>query len=128
VNRALSADPTGPEAESLVDSPLEFDALRRLSEMPSLTQRQLSSALGSSLGRTNFVVQALLKKGLVKVRRFRNSNNKWAYAYLLTPDGWRIKATMTRQFLRMKLDEYESLREEIEALRRESQADGAIDE
>ena len=101
---------------------LEFDALRRLSTEPKLTQRELSAALGASLGRTNYVVQALLAKGLVKARRFKNSNSKWAYNYLLTPKGLAKKATLTRQFLSLKLEEYEALRMEIESLRRERDA------
>lgn len=109
-----------PVAIAMSNPALELDALRRLSDEPALTQRELSAALGSSLGRTNFVIQALLKKGWVKVRRFKNSRNKWAYSYLLTPEGWAVKSRMTKQFLRQKLEEYEALRQEIDRLQRES--------
>jgi EPS-associated MarR family transcriptional regulator len=106
---------------------IELDALRHLSSTPELTQRQLSAQLGLSLGRTNYVLQALLKKGMLKVRRFTNSNNKRAYAYMLTPKGWAAKARLTRIFLQIKVAEYEALREKIEALRSEANA-GSRDE
>ena len=68
---------------------IRLAALRILAEQPQLSQRELSLALGLSLGKTHYVLHALLDKGLVKARNFRRSDNKLAYAYLLTPAGLR---------------------------------------
>lgn len=96
--------------------------LRLLQSDPDLSQRQLARALGISLGKTNYCVRALLDKGLIKVRNFRNSHNKLAYAYLLTPAGLAAKARLTRRFLEAKQREYEALRCEIAELEQESEA------
>lgn len=74
-----------------------------------------------SLGKANYVLRALLRKGFVKLQNFRNSPNKRGYAYLLTPAGVAWKAQLTKQFLATKLAEYEELRVEIDRLRRETE-------
>ena len=94
-------------------------ALRLLADNPEMSQRQLSQELGLSLGKTHYVLHALLDKGLVKVRNFRRADNKMAYAYLLTPKGIRDKVVMTREFLARKEAEYEDLQATIKQLRRE---------
>ena len=93
--------------------------MRLLVDNPSLSQRELADALGVSLGKTNYCLKALMNRGLVKVQNFRNNQNKLAYAYLLTPLGIAEKASLTTQFLRRKVAEYEGLNREIEQLRRE---------
>lgn len=93
--------------------------LRLLESNPGMSQRDLSDALGVSLGKTNYCVKALLDKGLLKMQNFRNSQNKLAYAYLLTPAGLSAKADLTSRFLKYKVTEYENLRQEIEALQQE---------
>lgn len=93
--------------------------LRLLESNPGLSQRELSDALGVSLGKTNYCIKALLDKGLLKMQNFRNSDNKLAYAYLLTPAGFSAKADLTARFLKHKVAEYENLRKEIETLQRE---------
>ena len=80
----------------------------------------MAQELGMSLGKANYLLRALLGKGFVKVRNFRNSSNKRAYAYLLTPEGVAAKADLTRHFLARKIEEYDALRLEIERLRSES--------
>lgn len=99
--------------------------LRLLNESPSRSQRELAHALGMSLGKANYVLKALLDRGLVKVQNFKNSQNKRAYVYLLTPEGVAAKAELTRHFLVRKIEEYDALRLEIEKLRAESE-DGAL--
>jgi EPS-associated MarR family transcriptional regulator len=74
-----------------------------------------------SLGKTNYVLRALLGKGFVKVQNFRSNSNKRGYAYLLTPDGVAAKADLTEHFLARKIEEYDALRLEIERLRGESE-------
>jgi len=93
--------------------------LRVLENRPEMSQRELSEALGLSLGKTHYVLHALLDRGLVKARNFRRSDNKLAYAYVLTPTGIREKLRMTRSFLSRKEDEFEQLRRTIAALRNE---------
>lgn len=96
-----------------------YRVLRLIADKPELTQRDLARELGVSLGKVNYCVNALIDKGWVKVRNFRNSENKLSYAYLLTPRGIESKATITLQFLKRKMTEYETLKTEIEQLQRE---------
>lgn len=96
--------------------------LRALDARPEVTQRELASELGVSLGKANYCLRALLSKGMVKAQNFRNSTNKRGYAYLLTPEGVAEKASLTRRFLARKREEYDALRVEIEQLQAESAA------
>jgi EPS-associated MarR family transcriptional regulator len=93
--------------------------LRLLEANPQLSPRELADALGVSLGKTNYCLKALLSKGLIKMQSFKKSQNKLAYAYLLTPDGITEKAGLTVRFLARKMAEFESLTLEIEALKSE---------
>ena len=93
--------------------------LRLLEQRPDMSQRELSGALGLSLGRTHYVLHALLDKGLVKARNFRRSDNRLAYAYVLTPIGMREKLRLTRAFLKRKEIEFEQLRLSIALLQSE---------
>jgi len=93
--------------------------LREIKKTPEMTQRELSSTLGISLGKVNFLIKALVHKGYIKANNFKNSNNKAAYFYLLTPWGLEEKARITYHFLVKKTQEYERLKEEIEALEKE---------
>ena len=96
--------------------------LRLLDASPRLTQRDMAREMGVSLGKTNYCLRALIGKGFVKAQNFRNSTNKRAYLYLLTPEGAAAKASLTRQFLARKREEYDALRIEVERLQRESEA------
>lgn len=93
--------------------------LRLLENHPHMSQRDLSRALGLSLGKTHYVLHALLDKGLVKIGNFRRSNNKLAYAYLLTPSGLREKMRLSKSFLARKEAEFGNLQQTIALLRRE---------
>ena len=90
--------------------------LRALEANPELSQRQLAAELGVSLGGVNYALKALVERGFVKAGNFRNSGNKVAYLYVLTPQGVSEKASLTTAFLSRKLEEYEVLRQEIESL------------
>ena len=96
-----------------------YKILRLLQEDPQMSQRDLSRALGISLGKVNYCLQALIEKGLIKANNFRNNKNKKAYMYLLTPRGMAEKARVTVRFLQHKMSEYESLQREIETLKRD---------
>ncbi len=97
-----------------------YKILKYLEANPEMSQRELAGELGISLGRVNYCVQALIEKGLVKAKNFRNSKNKKGYAYLLTPKGIEDKAKITVQFLKIKLAEHEALTKEIKSLREEA--------
>jgi EPS-associated MarR family transcriptional regulator len=98
-----------------------------LEEYPELSQRDLAKRLGVSLGKVNFCLNALVEKGSLKINNFRNSENKLAYAYLLTPRGVEEKARITVQFLKNKVREYERLKSEIEELQREANQKGLVE-
>lgn len=106
----------------VLDPDTRYRLLKLLEANPEMSQRQLAGELGVSLGKVNFCLRALLDKGLVKVRNFRDSHNKLAYAYYLTPKGMKEKVRATSGFLQVKLAQYESLEREIEELRREVRA------
>lgn len=97
-----------------------YRILRLLEADPNASQRKIAGDLGISVGRVNYCLQALIERGLVKAKNFRNSANKRAYLYLLTPRGIEEKATVTARFLRIKLAEYEALKQELEELHREA--------
>jgi EPS-associated MarR family transcriptional regulator len=117
----LNAQPSFSESGEATDDERAHFALMRLLEVhPELSQRQAATSLGMSLGKVNYVLRALMMKGFVKVQNYRNSTNKLAYFYLLTPSGIAAKTDLTRRFLAYKLREYEQLRAEIEELKKES--------
>ncbi len=95
--------------------------LRLIESNPRMSQRDLAVAMGVSLGKTNYCIKALLDKGFIKMQNFRNSQNKRAYVYLLTPAGVEEKASIAVRFLKYKVQEYERLRAEILELQREAE-------
>jgi EPS-associated MarR family transcriptional regulator len=100
---------------------MRYKLMRLLAANPQMSQRDAARELRISLGRTNFCLRALVRAGLVKATRFKNSRNKAAYMYLLTPRGIEAKAGLTLRFLHLRLREYEQLRAEIEQIRREAE-------
>lgn len=96
-----------------------YRLLRLLDQDADLTQREIASKLGISLGGVNYALRALVDRGLVKIQNFQDSNNKLGYTYFLTPQGIYEKSTLTARFLKRKMREYEELKEEIESLKKE---------
>lgn len=96
-----------------------YKLLKKLSEDNTITQRELSKNLGLSLGMVNYALGTLIDAGLIKAKRFKNSKNKIAYMYILTPAGIKKKMQLSRDFLKRKMAEYERLKMEIEELKRE---------
>ena len=96
-----------------------FQLLKLIEANPSIQQREMAKEMGVSLGKANYCLQALVQKGLVKMDNFRRNDNKLAYSYLLTPGGIEEKARLTVRFLKYKIAEYESIRNEIEELQRD---------
>jgi EPS-associated MarR family transcriptional regulator len=97
-----------------------FKMLQFLETNPLSSQRVLSTNLGLSLGKINYCMKMLIEKGLIKVDNFKNNNNKIQYSYFLTPKGIKEKGRLTLQFIKIKTQEYEDLREEINQLRIEA--------
>lgn len=94
----------------------DFRILRLLKNHPDWSQRALSRELGVSLGGINYCLKALNKKGYVKIQNFKTSNNKRNYVYILTPKGIAQKAALTSRFLQRKMNEYNAIKEEINAI------------
>lgn len=90
--------------------------MRLLKENPDLTQRELAEKLGVSVGGLNYCLKCLIDKGFVKMANFSKSKNKFKYVYLLTPRGIAEKVVLTNRFLERKMQEYDALKLEIEAL------------
>lgn len=91
--------------------------LEKIHSANETSQRVLSRDLNISLGKINFLIQELIDKGLVKIKRFKNSHNKASYLYHLTPDGLQQKTLMTYRFLKRKTQEYDRLKSEIDSLK-----------
>ena len=103
----------------MTNQELEYRALKILEQQPDMTQRELAEALGVSLGKTHYLVKSLIDVGWVKLDNFQRSDNKWGYAYLLTPKGIIEKAAITARFLVRKQREYSDLQLEIQQLQEE---------
>ena len=88
----------------------ELEILRKIEENPNLTQRQIADHLGLSLGKINYLIKALLEKGVVKVDNFKRSDNKLGYLYLLTPEGVERKRKLTLLFIQRKSEEFDKLK------------------
>jgi EPS-associated MarR family transcriptional regulator len=104
---------------SKVQEDVRFRVLRLLHDNPELSQRDLAEAVGISNGSAHYLLSALLDKGLIKLGNFTAAQDKRRYAYILTPKGIAEKAAITKRFLERKIQEYDALKAEIEALRDE---------
>ena len=104
----------------IFDSEKTLHILQEIEHNPKVTQRGLAQKLEISLGKINFLINALIDKGVIEIKNFKNSRNKLAYMYLLTPQGIKIKIQLTRKFFLWKTQEYEKLKEEIEHLKSEA--------
>ena len=100
---------------------IRLDLLRKLESSPEYTQRDLSREIGVSLGKVNYCIKKLTEKGLIKLTNFKQNPNKMGYAYLLTPKGIEEKARLTFSFLKLKIKEYEMLKDEISKLKQDTE-------
>jgi EPS-associated MarR family transcriptional regulator len=107
-----------------LDENARFRVLRLLEKRPDVSQREIADEIGVSVGSVNYVLRALVDKGLVKLSRFRASEDKRRYSYILTPKGLAEKVALTKGFLVRMLEEYEALTAEIEELRGELHSPG----
>ena len=96
-----------------------YKLLKIIEGTPEISQRTLAKEMNVSLGKVNYCLQALKEKGWLKAKSFKNSENKKAYAYVLTPKGINERAQITARFLKRKINEYEEIKQQIEQLKRE---------
>lgn len=106
---------------SSISDETRLELIRLLESNPEMSQRDVARKLGISLGKTNYCLRALIHKGWIKAANFKNSRNRIAYMYQLTPRGLEEKAKLTMRYLKIKMREYEALRAEIEELQRETE-------
>jgi len=95
---------------------IHLNLLNLLQEEPKLTQREMNRKMGVSLGKINYCISALTKKGMIKVERFKKAENKSAYKYRLTPKGLEEVANLTISFLKIRITEYDKIKKEIKSL------------
>ena len=100
---------------------IHLDLLRKLESNPEYTQRELSQEMGVSLGKVNYCMKKLVEKGLIKLSNFSRNPNKVGYIYLLTPAGIEEKTRLTFAFLKIKLEEYKILKDEISKLKQDTE-------
>jgi len=106
---------------------ISYRVIKVIEQKPEISQRELAEELGISLGKANYCLKALIEKGLIKARNFKNNKNKLAYTYLLTPHGIQEKVRITAAFLKHKLVEFDSLKHEIETLKQEVAESPAVE-
>ena len=104
-----------------MDNEIRRKILSILLKNPTITQRDLSKKMGVSLGKVNYCLNSVIEKGLVKVNNFKNSGNKKSYSYILTSEGLEQKAKLTIDYIQRKMQEYESIRNELELLKEEEE-------
>jgi len=99
-----------------ISDEVRYRLLKYLAEHPQASQRDLARELDVSVGKVNYCLKALMRKGWLKAKNFTNSRKKSAYLYLLTRKGIEEKVDLTYRFLRIKMQEYDDLAIEIERL------------
>ena len=95
------------------DNKDHFELLRKIENKPRSSQRELAEELGFSLGKLNYCLNELKKKGFIKVKNFKKSKKKLSYLYMLTSSGFTMKKNLTIDFMRRKMREYDELKAEI---------------
>ena len=95
---------------------LSIKLIKELERTPAQSRRALSKRCCVSLGSIHYCLNALIDKGYVKAQNFKNTQNKLAYAYIITPEGIKLKKELTVAFLKRKQAEYERLQQEIKLL------------
>ena len=97
----------------MIENEEHFEILRKISKKKRSSQRELAKELGFSLGKLNYCLKELKTKGLVKVKNFNKSKKKLSYLYMLTPSGFSMKKTLTLNFMKRKMQEYDELKSEM---------------
>ena len=95
------------------DNSDQFEVMRKIQNTPESSQRAMAEDLGFSLGKFNYCLKALQKKGLVKIQNFKKNPKKLNYVYVLTPKGIAAKTKLTINFMKRKMAEYDQLKKEL---------------
>ena len=127
VFKVFRATRYSPRDTESMNEEIHYKVIKLIEQDAEISQRALSKELGVSLGKVNYCLRALIEKGWVKAKNFKNSKNKLAYRYVLTPEGIQKRGELTSRFLKKKLAEYELLQREIEILRNEVKELGDIE-
>ena len=98
----------------MTDDKDHFDLLRKIKNRPNTSQREMAKDLGFSLGKLNYCIKALQKKGLIKINNFKKNPKKVNYIYVLTPKGISEKAKLTINFMKRTMKQYDELKRELE--------------
>ena len=106
---------------------IRYRLLKVLSNNPRLSQRDMAKKMGISLGKVNYCLSELAKRGFIKINRFKSSRDKRLYIYLLTPTGVEEKAKLTLDFLKRKIVEYGEIKQQIQDLAEEMEKEGVVD-
>ena len=106
---------------------VRYRLLKVLSQDATLTQREMAGKMGISLGKVNYCLSELARKGFIKIKRFKDSQNKFQYLYNLTPRGLEAKAGLTISFLKQKMSEYSEIKRQIKELAKEIEGEGLAD-
>ncbi|MDF1590021.1 MAG: MarR family EPS-associated transcriptional regulator [Desulfobacterales bacterium] len=106
---------------------IRYRLLKILNRNPNFTQREMAREMGISLGKVNFCLAELAKKGFIRINRFKDSENKLQYLYKLTPSGLEAKAGLTVSFLKRKISEYNEIKNQIRELAREANVAEPLD-
>ena len=109
---------------SLYNQEIRYRLFKILSQDADLVQREIARRMGISLGKVNYCLSEFAQKGFIKIQRFRESNIKIRYLYILTPKGIEEKSKLTLRFFKHKLEEYEEIKRQIEELDREINGSG----
>ena len=96
-----------------------LNIIRKISKDSNISQREISTELGISLGKVNYCLRALKEKGFIKIKNFSKSENKMKYFYVLTPKGISEKTKITIRFMKQKIREYDELKKEIKKYNKE---------
>jgi EPS-associated MarR family transcriptional regulator len=103
---------------------IHYRLLNLLADEPQLRQRDMAERMGISVGKVNYCLAQLAKKGFIKVKRFKSAKTKIPYTYILTPVGIEEKGRITVRFLKRKLKEYEEIKRQIAVLTEEVEQNG----
>ena len=98
----------------MVNNQDHFEILRKINKKPQYSQRELANELGFSLGKLNYCLKELQKKGLIKIQNFKKNPNKINYLYVITPKGITKKTKLTINIMKRKMMEYDELKKEME--------------
>jgi len=112
---------------NLYEKEIRYRLLKILDKDPNLTQRQMAQKMGISLGKVNYCLSELAKKGFIKIDRFKASKIKIKYSYMLTPRGLEEKGRLTLSFLKLKLSDYEEIKRQIRDLATGVAEEGLLD-